>query len=121
MHLSSAGKQAVILKAVNRGKTALRDIAAANNIGLSTLQRWLNAYQAGNVPCTLDPIKSHQFTLHEKQHHISAAEGLESVAKTAYCRQHGLYSHEIGSKTRNDRKVPEMSINLYFSRVISPT
>lgn len=118
-HLSSAGKQAVILKAVNRGKTTLRDIAAANNIGLSTLQRWLNAYQAGSVSCALSRTHSHQFSLHEKQHHIAKTEGLEAVEKSAYCRQHGLYSHEIEQwKEELMKKTePDIKIHQYKSEI----
>ena len=52
VHLSAETKQAIILKAVNRGKTSLAEVAKTNNVGLSTLQRWLNAYKTGRVPGT---------------------------------------------------------------------
>ncbi len=112
-HLSSDGKQAIILKAVNRGNTPLRDIATANNVGLSTLQRWLNAYQAGNVPWKLTSVKPHPLTPHEMQQHISATEGLQSVAKSAYCRQHGLYSHEVDQWKEELKKNSGLSDKTY--------
>ena len=41
-HLSLAAKEEIILKAINRGTTTLESIARNNNIGLSTLQRWMS-------------------------------------------------------------------------------
>ena len=49
-HLSAATKRAIITKALERGKTPLKEIASANNVGLSTLTRWINSYKQGDVP-----------------------------------------------------------------------
>lgn len=95
VHLSAETKQAIILKAVNRGKTSLAEVAKTNNVGLSTLQRWLNAYKTGRVPGTANHKHSQHLTPIEKQHHSAMIEGLDCVAKSAYCRQHGLYRYEV--------------------------
>ena len=48
--LSAVTKTAIITKALERGKTPLKEIASANNVGLSTLTRWINSYKQGDVP-----------------------------------------------------------------------
>ncbi|MDP2193707.1 MAG: helix-turn-helix domain-containing protein [Alphaproteobacteria bacterium] len=46
-HLSTDTKTAIIMQTMNRGSRRITDIAASNNIGESTLKRWLKQYQEG--------------------------------------------------------------------------
>ncbi len=41
----SSRKKTIIDKALHRGETSLKEIAQANNIGLSTLDRWIRYYK----------------------------------------------------------------------------
>jgi transposase len=95
-HLSAVTKTAIITKALERGKTPLKEIAFANNVGLSTLTRWINSYKQGDVP--IEP-KLQRVSLDiapaQKLHHISVCHALKDDALGAYCRQHGFYSHEL--------------------------
>ncbi len=95
-HLSAAAKTAIITKALERGKTPLKEIAFASNVGLSTLTRWINTYKKGDVP--IEPkllATSSKITPAQKLHHISACYSLQSDDLGAYCRQQGFYSHEL--------------------------
>lgn len=101
-HLSAATKTAIITKALERGKTPLKEIASANNVGLSTLTRWINSYKQGDVP--IEPKLqrvSLDITPAQKLQYISVCHGLKDDALGAYCRQHGFYSHEL-QQWKND-------------------
>lgn len=99
-HLSTDAKTAIILQAINRGSRSIVSIAASNNIGQSTLSRWVKHYKQGNIPgsktlksnAALDnsPLSGEQ-----KFKHILASNGLDDVSLGKYCRQHGLYAHEL--------------------------
>lgn len=94
--LSAAAKTAVLTKALERGKTPLKEIASANNVGLSTLTRWINRYKQGSVPNAPNLQKaSSEITPTQKLHHISVCYALKDDVLGAYCRQHGFYSHEL--------------------------
>ena len=48
--LSPDGKTAIIMQAINRGSRGIAEIAALNNIGKSTLTRWVRQYKLGIAP-----------------------------------------------------------------------
>ena len=93
--LSAHAREAIMLQAINRGKTSIREIAVHNNIGYSTLQTWLRLYKK-------DQLNTRSFSAvfplcdtNEKEKHVFATAHLDSIAKGAYCRQHGLYCHIV--------------------------
>ena len=95
--LSSEAKEAIVLKALNRGDTTLESIAQANNIGYSTLQKWLKRHQEG-IPLgrkTNQSKSSHGLTRTEQFNHLLATSKLDDVSLGKYCREHGLYSHQL--------------------------
>lgn len=99
-HLSTDAKTAVIMQAINRSTRSIADIAASNNIGQSTLSRWVKHYKLGNIP---DSKSSESNVTHnnkplnseQKFKHILASNDLDDVSLGKYCRQHGLYAHEL--------------------------
>lgn len=98
--LSPDGKTAIIMQAINRGSRGIAEIAALNNIGKSTLTRWVRQYKLGVIPESKasksnvvqdnKPLNSEQ-----KFRHILASNGLDDAELGKYCRQHGLYAHEL--------------------------
>jgi transposase-like protein len=48
--LSPEGKTAIIMQAINRGSRGIAEIAALNNIGKSTLTRWVRQCKLGIAP-----------------------------------------------------------------------
>ena len=99
-HLSTEAKTAIILQAINRGSRSIEGIAASNNIGQSTLSRWVKHYKQGNIPGS-QVLKSNAALANsplsgeQKFKHILASNGLDDVSLGKYCRQHGLYAHEL--------------------------
>ena len=99
-HLSTDAKTAIILQAINRGSRSIAGIAASNNIGQSTLSRWVKHYKQGNIPGSnaLKSNAAHDSRLlsdEQKFKHILASNGFDEVSLGKYCRQHGLYAHEL--------------------------
>jgi transposase-like protein len=98
--LSPDGKTAIIMQAINRGSRAIAEIAALNNIGKSTLTRWVRQYKLGilpeSKPSESNVVKDNK-PLHSEQKfkHILASNGLDDVSLGKYCRQNGLYAHEL--------------------------
>jgi len=61
--VSKEVKDAIIGKAFNRGTTSLRQIARDNNIGVSTLHKWLQRYCEKKGVTPLSVVLSHLFWL----------------------------------------------------------
>jgi transposase len=94
-HLSAAAKEAIVLKAINRGAETLDSVAKTNNVGLSSLQKWLRRYREGQPLPSDKDAPSGKLSRAEKFQHILATASLDDVSLGKYCREHGLYSHEL--------------------------
>jgi len=99
-HLSTDAKIAIILQAINRGSRSIAGIAASNNIGQSTLSRWVKHYKQGDIPGSQalksnSALDNNPLSAEQKFKHILASNGLDDVSLGKYCRQHGLYAHEL--------------------------
>jgi transposase-like protein len=98
--LSPDGKTAIIMQAINRGSRAIAEIAALNNIGKSTLTRWVRQYKLGilpeSKPSESNVVKDNKpLNAEQKFRHILASNGLDDAELGKYCRQNGLYAHEL--------------------------
>lgn len=97
VHLSLEAKEAIVLKAINRGSQTVESIARGNNVGASTLQKWLRRYREGK-PLDGSTRRSSTSTVlsrAEQFKHILATHKLDDVSLGKYCREHGLYSHQL--------------------------
>lgn len=95
-HLSEEAKQVIIKKALNRQGETIVEIASANNIGHSTLSRWLKSFKSeenSTMPAKTSVKES--IARAERFKHLQATHGQESVTVGVYCRQHGLYPHQL--------------------------
>ena len=111
IQLSPDAKAAIIKRAINRGSAKIADIAASNNISKSTLHKWIRDYKKGKVPINegLSSISGKDcapLTVAEKFAHILASNGLSDVKLGKYCRQHGLYAHQL-EDWKNELKTPQ--------------
>ena len=96
-HITPESKEAIVLQAINRGRNSIESIAKKNHVGQSSLQRWLGHYRAGK-PLTLKSTyggEKSQLSGKEQLHHILSTAELDEVSLGQYCREHGLYSHQI--------------------------
>lgn len=96
-HLRQEVKEAIAEKALNRKDKTLVEIANENNIGLSTLQRWVQRYSEGGTLNTKGISASTVATLSraEQFKHLLATSKLDDVGLGAYCRERGLYSFQL--------------------------
>jgi transposase len=111
-HLSLEAKEAIILKAINRSRTTtLKQLARDNNVGISSLQRWIYKYQSGQ-PLSVEHknnLRKAGLSNSEKFKHIVATTNLDDVSLGKYCRENGLYSHQI-DKWRKDFMKPKQEL-----------
>jgi transposase len=95
-HISEEARQAIIKKALSRNGQTIHEIARANNIGYSTLSRWMKPFRSkGQVANKKQTSASRLPTLVERFKHLQATFGQEGVMVGAYCRKHGLYPHQL--------------------------
>lgn len=95
--LSKEAKEVIIQKALSRDDSSLESIAKANNVGYSTLSRWLKVYKedlAANQPLETNQ-SSVKLTKAIKFNHVVATAQLDEPELGRYCRENGLYSHQL--------------------------
>ena len=112
--LSLEAKESVIQQAINRGNKSIESIARINNVGVSTLQKWLRRYREGQ-PLKQGSKKNalpNELSRTEQFSHIMSTNNLDDVSLGKYCREHGLYSHQITKWREELMKEPSNAINL---------
>ncbi|HEV2523534.1 MAG TPA: transposase [Gammaproteobacteria bacterium] len=94
--LSKEAKLAIINKVLcNNGQTTL-EIAHANNVGHSTLKKWVkNFTSAEKIIDNQGTAAESLITRAERFKHLQATFGQESVIVGIYCRKNGLYPHQL--------------------------
>jgi transposase-like protein len=110
--LSIEAREAIVQKAFNRDNQSLRNLAKSNNIGYSTLHKWLSACRNGEQKNKNNGVtpKLHQA---ERFQHLMATSTLDESGLGIYCRQHGLYSFQLKQwkkefmSKENDQKSPQ--------------
>lgn len=112
--LSLEAKESVIHQALNRGDKSIELIAKMNNVGLSTLQKWLRCYREG---APLNPVgkkntMSNKLSPAERFNHIIATHKLDEVSLGKYCRAQGFYSHQLTQWREELMKAEKAPINL---------
>lgn len=95
--LSIETKEAIVQQALNRDSKTLEQISRENNIGYSTLQKWIKRVQSGQSLGRRNTRKRgmNQPSPEARFKHILATHGLDEVSLGKYCREHGLYSHQL--------------------------
>jgi transposase len=95
-YLSEEAKQEIVKKVLSNNGQTLREIALANNIGTSTLSEWLKKYRIANkIGIDLGIVGDSSITLADRFKHLQSTMGQDDATVGAYCRTHGLYSHQL--------------------------
>lgn len=95
-HLSLEAKEAIVNQAIHRSSKGIKEIATVNNIGYSTLQRWLKEYRTNSDSNTpKQKNNKDQLSRSDKFNHIITSTGLDDTALGIYCREQGIYSHQL--------------------------
>jgi transposase-like protein len=92
--LSQEAKQTIVEKALTSNEQSIREIAVLHNVGYSTLQKWMRKHRASHSATNIPQMAS-QLTAAERFQHLMATASLDEIAIGAYCRQQGLYSHQL--------------------------
>lgn len=94
--LSEEAKLILIDKVLrNNGKKTL-EIAHANNVGHSTLKKWVKDFTlAGKNSDNQKTAVGSLLTRAERFKHLQATFGQEHVMVGTYCRQNGLHPHQL--------------------------
>jgi transposase-like protein len=95
-HLAPEAKETIVAHALSRTDIPLQKIAEENNIGYSTLQRWIRQTREGL------PLNGRQRGRSLKDQgqtpplqHILATAGLDEHAVGAYCREQGIHNFQL--------------------------
>jgi len=96
-HISIEVKESIVKKALVRGSASIESIAKANNVGVSSLCKWLKRYYDDPDYFTKEknPKGVTEQNRHEQFAHLINTAQLDETELGAYCRQHGLYSHQL--------------------------
>ena len=109
IHISHDAKQAIIKKVLSKNGQTVAEIAKENNIGKSTLGKWVkrckveHSSAGDHQSLTADMSAS---TLADRFKHLQATFGQDSVMVGEYCRKHGLYPHQLTQWEADFMKVP---------------
>lgn len=95
VQLTREGKEAIVLKALNRGDKTIESVAQAGNISTSTLHKWLALYKEGKPLSMRRTPHQKGISRAEQFEHLLATHDLDETDLGAYCREHGLYSHQL--------------------------
>ncbi len=108
-HIPLEVKESIIRQALERKDKSLSEIAKVNNVGYSTLQKWLSRNRAGQSSSA--SASTRQALSQELQFtHLLATANLDAEAVSVYCREQGIYSHqltqwkEVFMNTSNDKR-----------------
>jgi transposase-like protein len=95
--ISSELRESIIQKALlarNQGLT-LQQIAHSHHVGYSTVHKWLKKYKELGRTQLASSSRTHPLTSAQRFEHLLATATLDAVAVGVYCREQGLYSHQL--------------------------
>ena len=97
-HIPLETKEAIVRQVLSAPHRTVAEIAKHNGVGFSTLQTWLRAKREGR-PLSVRRVKTSKQTVSNTQrlNHLLATSKLDDVAVSVYCREHGLYSHQLAT------------------------
>lgn len=95
--LTTEAKEAIVLQALNRGDLTIKAIAEKHNVSYSALKHWIRKAQPNGSITKKDDCFSGTGTWSEEEKftHLLATDRLDEAALGKYCREHGLYSHQL--------------------------
>jgi transposase len=93
-YISDTIKESIIKKALGKNGAIIQTIAKENNVGFSSIKKWMREHQLGR-------LKSTNSTAHKplsraaRLEHILATAALDEQALGVYCRERGLYAVQL--------------------------
>jgi len=93
--ISQATKETIVKKALNRGNTSLHDIAKENNVSYPSITKWIRQYKNNELKTTTTVFSNSVNSKSAQLEHIIATASLDDKVLGVYCRERGLYAHQI--------------------------
>lgn len=91
-----ATKESIVKKVLSNPDASLKVIATQNNLGYSTLYKWLKQYRTGQINQPDRRKKAGpSFSRAARFQHILATASLDEQAVGVYCRERGLYALQL--------------------------
>lgn len=119
--ISDTTKESIVKKSIGQKGIKLQAIARQNNVGFSSIKKWIKEYQSGqsNQRNSINQTLSRA----DRFNHILATASLDEQALGVYCRERGLYAvqlnewkHAIMTET-NESKSQELLNELKRLRI----
>lgn len=86
-------KESLVKKALNRGNQTLSEFSKNNNVGLSTISRWLHEY--ANIPAMKNNKNHLKYSAEKILQIVSETFSLNEEALGVYLRKNGLHSTQL--------------------------
>jgi transposase-like protein len=103
---SESFKQDILSKVKNRGKQSLPDFAVEYGVNRYTLKNWLQAekqsqhqHEALNHTPLPVGLQADQWSAAQRLMALNQTHALDQVARSAWCRTHGLFDHHLQTWT----------------------
>ncbi len=87
-------KEQAVQKALTRGSKKVELLAQELSVGYSTLQKWIREYKTVNFEHTKNK-RPLDWTREQQLQAIIETAGLEATQRSEYCREKGLYPHQL--------------------------
>ena len=95
MKISIETKEAIVKQVLSSG-SSLKLIAQENNVGHSSLSKWMMQYRSGLLKKeNTSNSKANKWSWSERFEHILSSSSLDEQALGVYCRERGLYSTQL--------------------------
>jgi len=120
-YLSPEAKEAIVLKVINRGSETVKSVAESCGISQSTISKWLRLYRAGKaLPKNIKESNvTDGLSREQKFQHILVTAQIDEVSLGKYCREHGLYSHQLTQWRGSFMETQEDKNNQQQSEIIT--
>jgi len=123
MKISIETKEAIVKQVLSSG-SSLKLIAQENNVGHSSLSKWMMQYRSGLLKKeNTSNSKANKWSWSERFEHILSSSSLDEQALGVYCRERGLYSTQLLQwkedmmANQDDKKQKALSAEIHTLRI----
>lgn len=88
-------REQALAKVYNRGKRTIQDIADETNLSIHTLKNWMKSTATTDKPHDNPAKRPQDWRPEERLLALQESHGLIGEALNAWCRQHGLFAHQL--------------------------
>lgn len=88
-------KEQALAKVYSRGKRTIQSIADESNLSLHTLKNWMKSTATTDTPNLNSAKRPQDWRPEERLLALHESHGLSGEALNAWCRQRGLFAHQL--------------------------